>query len=342
MYIAAFVMLLLALSCQGGSSPTLRFLNESAKEDLDKASLVVLATVNAVSDQNRPPAPAGYRRMEVTLDVQRVIKGELATRTPCVTYYALNGGIVGHLPVWVEPGSTGIFFLSKAEPCFRAVNDNRTYIRAYSTLPTTPVSPEKLIAEATVPRGCAGNSYIYTAQQDVWSETIPLVGSRAARKLLLASHHGDGSGIMDCSCLVAAMVWRLPESCLASRSTRDEIQQQAQRIKASNNELNLQEERLLRDNPAVWLKTTVEGMGMDGALLRLGGLMSFAPSSFSKGTCAVLKKARKSVSFETSLAKGRGRSNETAEKAAVGQFGRWLDGDCRADWQLLENPLIDP
>jgi hypothetical protein len=339
---AIWVLALAGSGCQRGTRPTPQFLNESAKQDLDKASLVVLANVKTVSDSGMPSGPAGYRLIRVALEVRRVIKGELDDRTPCVNYFALHGGFVGQLPVWVEPGSTGVFFLAEASPCFRAVNDSRTYIEVYSSPPMTPASPEKFVARATLPRGCAGNSYISKAAQDVWSVTIPLVGPRAARNLLLTTHDDANVGARDCSCLVAATVWKLSESCLAALPIRDGIREQARGIKATNDKLNLGEEQRLRGNPAIWLQTTVEELGMDGALLRMGGLMSRSGSPFSEGTCAVLKAERESASFGASLSRGRDHSNAKAESAAIKQFGQWLGSGCRPEWQLLENPEIDP
>jgi hypothetical protein len=335
-----WLALLLAPNCQPASPSAPQFLNESAKQDLDKASVAVLANVTGVSDGKIHGAPGGYRPIKVTLDVQSVIKGDLASRTVCVDYYALDGAILGHLPVWVEPGSTGIFLLTSANPCFRVVNDSRAYIKAYGMPPTGSVSSENFIAEATLPRGCAGNSYAYRAAEDLWSITIPLVGSRAALKLLASTYHDADSSISACSCLVTALVWKLRERCLPS--VAHEIQEQAQEIARANDKLNLREEHQLRDDPAAWLKTTVEGMGMDGALLRLGGLIFQSGSPISRTTCALLKKTRESVSFQASLAIGRDHSNEIAERVAIEQLDQWLDSGCQAGWwQRLESPPIN-
>jgi hypothetical protein len=337
-----WLALLLVPNCLPAAPSAPQFLNESAKRDLDKASVAVLASVRAVSDDKIHSAPGGYRPIKVTLDVQQVIKGELASRTVCVDYYALDGAILGHLPVWVEPGSRGIFFLTSASPCYRVVNDSRAYIKANRMTPTDSVSSETFIAEATLPRGCAGNSYAYRSAEDLWSITIPLVGSRVAMKLLANTYHDADPSVSACACIVTALVWKLRERCLLSVGD-DGIQEQAQEIAKANDKLNLQEEHQLQDDPAAWLKTTVDGMGMDGTLLRLGGLISQSRSPISGVTCALLKKTRGSVSFQVSLARGRDHSNEIAERAAIKQLDQWFDSGCQAgSWQRLENPLINP
>ena len=340
--VAILLIVLVASSCQRASRPVPQFLDESAKQDLDRANIVVLAKVNGVSDRDRHQE-GKYRLIELALDVQLVIKGDLDSRTPCARYYALKGGFVGHLPVWVEPGSTGIFFLTNSSPCLRAVNDNRAYVRTFGTLPTARQrSAEKLIAGVTLPQGCAGNSYVYNAQQDVWAVTIPLVGSRAARKLMVGADSDNSRSVEPCSCLVAALVWKLPESCLTSLTPRDGIREQAHEIRNSNDALNFREEQELRDNPAAWLETTVEAWGMDGALLRLGGLMSSSGSGLSQGACSALRARRESSSFGASLKGGRDRSNATAESAALGQFDQWTNAGCQPNWQVMEGPVIDP
>ena len=243
----------------------------------------------------------------------------------------------------VEPGSTGIFFLAKSGPCLRAVNDSRAYLRTEKTPRAgQPGPPEKLIAEMTLPHGCAGNAYIYKGQDAVWAVTIPLVGSRAARKLMVTIDNDSNIAVEPCSCLVAALVWKLPERCLDSLPSGNGIREQAQEIERTNDALNYREERKLHDDPAAWLEETVEGWGMDGAMLRLGGLMAHSGSRFSKGACAALMARRKSVSFGASLEKGRDRFNAAAESAAIGQFDQWADAGCRAEWQTFESPVIDP
>jgi hypothetical protein len=321
-----------------------RFLNESAKQDLDKASVALLANVTKVFPRKISGSTEGYRPIRVTLDVQYVIKGELTSHTVCVDYFALNGGILGHLPVWVEPGSKGIFFLTGVSPCFRVVNDSRAYIKTDKSdriLPTASVSAERFIAESTLPRSCAGNSYVYGAEQEIWSITIPLIGSRAAQRLLVGVDPQANSLLDPCRCLVAALVWKLPERCLKSLPEANGIPEQAKEIEGTNNALNLHEQQELGDDLGAWLETTVAVWGMDGALLRLANLMSQSGKRVSLGVCTALNTRRESASFASALRKGLDHSNALAERAAVTQFGRWVQTGCPTDWKLLESPAID-
>jgi hypothetical protein len=330
-------------SCRAPSRPVPYFLNESVKQDLDRASIAILANVTGVSDRGAPSGAEGYRLIELRLSIERVIKGRVAAPAVCATYLAVNKGLNGQLPTWVEPGSTGFFFLSDSSPCLRVVNDSRAYVRAeQARLAGGSSSSEKLIAEATLPDRCAGNAYVYSSAEEVWAVTIPLVGSRAARKLLLNRHKDSSPGVGSCSCLVAASVWKVSESCLSSLPSGDGIREQAQDLARANDALNLREEQELYDDPVVWFETATGAWGMDGALLRFAGLMSHSGSSLPLGTCAVLRARRKSDLFETSLKSGLARSNAAAEAAAVAQFDRWTEGGCRADWKTMELPVIDP
>jgi hypothetical protein len=337
-YIAGLAALI-AAGCQRGPAPDPRFLDESAKLDLDKASLVLLADVETVKDNGPRSGPSGVRRIEVVLRVQRVMKGELNSKVACATYFFPYGGFEGQLPVWVERGSTGIFALVPGGRCFRVVNDSRAIIKAYGQPAAGPAPLDKLVAEATIPYSCPD---IYKAASDIHSVTIPLVGSREARKLLSDTFlHGDSS-VRTCSCLVAGLAWRLHESCLDSLQATGEVQAQATSIERTNDRLLRQEEQQLHENPAGWLRTIVESWGVDGALLRLAALLRSSNDRLPPATCMALKGDSASSSFPESLAKGRLRSNGPAEEEAVTQFRKWLDSGCQADWQHLENPLLDP
>jgi hypothetical protein len=316
--------------------------SESAKDDLDKANVVVLAKAVAMADTSKRRGPAGYRPIDLELDVQRVFKGDLPSRKPCVTYFFP----VGNTPMWVQPGSTGIFSLAKPEdtPCFRVVNDSRAFIRVYRLPEASTASLYKFVAEATVPQGgCAGDdTNLYMVAEDVHSITLPLVGSRAARKLLVRMFGHPDPDVRGCACLIAGEVWKLPEECLESVPDIDEVREHAERIKDTSQKETSMELQQLHDDPAAWLQTTVGVWGMDGALLRLGTLRSHSGSRFTKSKCAALKKDRQSVSFEAALFAGQSKSNDMEEHAAVAQFDKWVLSGCRSDWQPLENPLTDP
>ena len=323
--------------------PAPQFLNESAKQEFDRAGIVVLAKVRNASDRAER-ADTKYRLIEVGLDVQRVIKGSLASRTPCVVYYAPRGAFTGQMPTWVAPGSTGFFFLADSKPCLRAVNDFRAYIRETGTPDPRAVatSPEKLIAQSTLPEGCAGNDYLYRAGEDVWSITIPLVGSRAARKLLIGSDSNGKRSVNPCSCLAAASIWKLSEECLSSLPSGNGIREQARQIVNTNNAFNRQDLQQIRENPGAWLETNVQGWGMDGTTLRLAGVMSHSASKISQTACAALRARLRSPSLQTSLKSSQNGSNRAVEHAAVAQFGRWTAAGCRPTWAALENPVTDP
>jgi hypothetical protein len=207
--------------------------------------------------------------------------------------------------------------------------------------PTDSVSPEKFIAASTLPRGCAGNSYVYNAGQEIWSITISLIGSRAARRQLVGADPQANALLEPCGCLVAALVWKLPEKCLKSLPSANGIPEQAREIERTNKALNLHEEQELADDLGAWFETTVAAWGMDGTLLRLASLMSQSRKPVSERACAALSTRRGSASFASSLRKGLERSNAVAERAAVTQFGRWVETGCPADWKLLENPVIE-
>ena len=332
-------VLLVTYACQKGSRLTPHFLNESARQDLDNAKLVILAKVEAISDSIAHTGQTVIRPIEVRVSVLRTIKGRSAANAACIIYFFPYGAFDGQLPIWVQPGVTGFFSLNESAPCFRVVNDSRAVIRAYR-IPDTPIKPwEKFVAEATLPQMCVGDAY--SAASDVRTITTPLVGSRVARALLEAELSDPDSRVRLCTCEIMGLVWKLREACFESTATTDKGE--IEKIERANDMLDRMEEEWLRSDPGAWLQATVSGYGMDGALIRLGGLMSGPGFRYSrKQLCSELGTAWKSGRVGSSLATGRPLSSEFAERSATHQFDEWLGSGCAIDPLVLERPLIGP
>ena len=328
--IAVFFSLISA-TCRS-SPPNPQFLNESARADVDRAPIVVLARVSDVKD---PPhsGPSGVRPIEVSLEVRHVIKGSMTGAVACFVYFFPYGGLRGQLPAWVERDAVGVFTLRPNGSCLRAVNDSRAIMTAFKE-PSQKLSTDDFIAEATMPPACEDPYRLADLLQNV---SIPLLGSRHAHQLFRSTGGASDARVQLCRCEAESVAWRLPEKCSTQGAPPDHARV-AEEISSQSVGLASREEQRLAISPADWLQETAAAWGIDGALMRMAFLMENGGLRFSGRTCSDLKAKSASSGFAESLRKGSVWSSRDAERLALAQYEHWLRRGCPAEWDSLENP----
>ena len=81
------IMCIPLLGCRPATQTLPRFLDQTARKDLDTASLVVAGVAESVSPAGADRGTSGYEPIAVTLSVQRVLKGTLASDRLCLVYF---------------------------------------------------------------------------------------------------------------------------------------------------------------------------------------------------------------------------------------------------------------
>lgn len=324
-YIALILGLAPSPSAQGQQGDQLRMADWTAKQTLSAAKLVVLGKVREVKDTAPRAGVSGVRPIEVTVDVDVVLKGHHTAPSFCFVYFFPYGGYAGALPVWVQQGTTGIFALEPANGCFRAVSDRRAIIPAHGPVGGSRQHLDEFVARATLPveAGCSRGPY--DVASDVSSITLPLVGSRTTRKLLEPLIASSDPATSACACTVAALVWKLDEPCLTALAAKGS---QPDEIRATILKLEERERTWFRDNPVDWLNSTIDGWGLDGALLRLRQLLSTGILTVTPATCRALQEGFRSGVLDRSLREGQRWSSENAERSAKTALSEWLGLNC--------------
>jgi hypothetical protein len=301
-----------------------RLLDETAKADLERATVVVLARVSAVHDTAVHQEPAGYRPVTVDLVVAEALKGHPTSGPICFVYAYPHGPYDGPKPVWVEPGQSGVFMLTaESSTCLRAVNDRRPIIRSYGATQSKARTVEEAIARLTLPvkAGCPPDTY--EVAHEIHSVSMPLVGSRTLYGMLEPLLQSRNSRVSTCTCLAMATVWKLNEACLMTiASTTEGLRE----IKDANLELLRREPHWFRANPVDWTKTMVEGWGVDGMLLRLQQLTD--RMKVSQSSCEILRASLDKGELAAAFTVGRIWSGDAAETSAKHEFRNWLNSGC--------------
>jgi hypothetical protein len=324
--VVALAVTLAVANSQPVSSRAPHTPNDSAKHDVDSASLVVIADVTNVEDGAPRPAPSGYRPIIVRLHVSRVLKGKSSSSQICLRYYFPYGAYDGPGFRWIVKGERGIFPLIEGPDCYRAVNDRRSVLPVYKLVkgPTSPV--DAYIAQTTLPIEDHCREGVYKTAEEVSSVTLSLVGSRRTREMIAPYTSSADLQTRMCACAVMALTWRLDEDCLHSASEPEE--QGLDRIAAANGRLQKREGKWFRENATVWLKMSIEGWGIDGTVLRLGWFSSHGVIDVSKDSCEAFRGDLNDPGFNASLSLGGMRSTERAERSAMIDFRRWIALGC--------------
>ena len=328
MMVPRVLALILICGAAGGCGPsthtTPRLLDQSARQDLEGARVVVLGKVASVSDTAPRRGAAGYRPIEVSLSVMRVLKGSLSSGHLCVVYFYPYGGYDGPGSAWIEVGATGIFALVPDERCFRVVNDRRAIIRSHGEPRNPPMPLARFVAEATLPTrgGCRTGSN--QVASEILSITVPLIGSRASWELLEGELGGSDVGASACTCLAVSQVWRVDQPCLDNLPEASMDRSQVDAVRTTNQALLQRERGWFAAGPPSWLMTMVDGYGLDGAILRLHELLDRDRFQVTKAACTALAGSLQSGDVNDSLAAARARWNEAAEDNARLDFDKWL------------------
>jgi hypothetical protein len=203
-------------------------------------------------------------------------------------------------------------------------------------MPREEMSMFGFVAAATLPvtPNCAIDAYQVASA--IHAITIPLVGSRKARKLIATVSARPGEDLRYCACLVDALVWRLDDECLSAVSTTNpDIKRQLSQVELVNRKAQDRELQWLRDDPPDWVRSMIQEWGMDGVVLRLSELLRVR-NAVPEATCVELSRA---VAVDTSLVRSNlSRSTEGAERAATLQFKGWLRLGCPANYAEFKDP----
>ena len=334
------LLLMLAGGCRPQPMRSPRFVEQSARQVFKEAALVVLGKVVRLKDDTpQPPGEAGDRPIEVKLDVQRVLKGQLASRSACFVYFFPYGGYNGPLPEWVGQGEVGVFALLPGQPCFRVVNDRRAIIRAYNIPGDPSVSLERFVAQAALPvdASCSRNIGSVPRPMTIAWVSFSLVGPRNTRKLLQTFLANPDSKVRTCACLVTAELWNFDEPCMSSLPPDSHVNDLPTRDQGWNQRTR----NWLRLYPVNELKTIIDGSGLDGALLDLGALTSRPGQEITRSECRAFSDALSSGVLNDALASGAEFSSPDAERTAMTQFKTWLGLGCPAGYAGLTNPPSD-
>ena len=318
----------LAASCQPQTGAAPQLLDQSARQDIEAATIVLFGRVESVSDRAPRKGPSGFRPVEVVVAIQHVWKGEVAGKQICVKYYYPFGGYTGPALVWVESGASGVFSLVPEGSCFRVVNDRRAMIRSHELHPDFSAPMYLAIASATLPTKAGCRTSSNQIASEISSVAIPLIGSRATWRLLTEELTTPESSVRSCACVAIAQVWKLDSPCLSQVTERDIDSVQVDLIRTSNREILSREREWFRTDPVEWLKTMIEAWGIDGALLRLSQLTVAGVLKVDSPACALIRKGYRSGRLSDSLGKARNTANEESESAALEDFDRWLALGC--------------
>jgi hypothetical protein len=334
----ALGLLVAAAACRPQSKSVARFLEQSARQDLDQAALVVLGKAVEVHDGAPQPGVAGFRPVEVKMEVLRVLKGRLTSRSARFTYFFPYGGYDGPGAVWVEQGQVGIVALVPDRSRLRVVNDRRAMIRAYGTPEESPLPLDQFVAQATIPVRAGCSSSVSSVAREMASDLAwisnTLIGARHTRKLLQSSLASREPNVSACACLVMAELWKLPEPCLDALPSDAGIDH----LRAENQELDRYQRDSLRRHPASQLKTLIESSGLDGTLLRLASWSSRPGLGIGGTECRAFSDALGAGDLSEALASGAKWSSPSAERSAMAEFRMWLALGCPAAFPELATP----
>ncbi len=327
---ALFFALLVCLAGHGGPAKNAepRLLNQSAKQDIEGAALVVLARVESVSDTASHIGPAGYRPVEADLSVRQVLKGSYGSERMCIIYMYPYGGYDGPGLAWIEAGTTGVFSLVPNDRCFRVVNDRRAIIRSYALPKGAPTPLSAFVAAATLPTRGGCSSGINQVASEIWSISIPLIGSRATWRLLQDDLGSSDANAKTCACAAMASVWKVDEACLDRLPSNAIDPSQLNATRATNRLILRREQSWLQNDPIKWLQTIAGGWGVDGALVRLHELLSRKEVEIPRSRCAILTRALSEGGMDRSLSKDG--SDEATEQRARRDLNQWLELGCPA------------
>jgi hypothetical protein len=332
----AIVATLLA-RCGSIRNPEPRLLSQSARQDIEDAALVVLADVKSISDTASRHGPAGYRPVVVDLLVRHVLKGFYSRDSMCIIYMYPYGGYDGPGLAWIEAGTTGIFTLVPGDKCFRVVNDRRAIIRSY-TVPLDVYAPIlAFVASSTLPTKAGCRSGINQVAAEIWSISIPLVGSRATWRLMENDLRNSDVNIKSCTCAVIASVWKVNETCLQRLPPNAIDQSQLDATKATNRLLLQREQGWVRKDPIKWLQTISGGWGVDGSLVRLYELLSLKAIEIPGSSCTQLARGLREGGMERLVLERGPVSDEGVERPARRDLKKWLDGGCPATPDALRS-----
>jgi hypothetical protein len=333
---------IVAVTCGRGTRVAPRLPDQSAMRDLENAALVVVAQVDTIDDTEKRRGPAGFRPVRVNVSVQHVLKGAVASQRLCFVYCFPYGGYDGPGSVWVQPNMTGVLTLVPDGRCFRAVNDRRAIIPSYREPKDLSMPLNTLVAEATLPSVKGGKCNLHDVTADIWSITIPLIGSRATWRLLEQQLTEPDLNARACACVVMARVWMVNLPCLTDRSTDVIDRVQLDSIRSMNRTGLQREQGWFRSDPVGWLKITISGSGMDGAVLRLAELLSAGAVHVSQPTCAAFLQSLRSGDLNASLAASSTRFNEVADREAKRELDQWLQSGCPEPYgRLAGKPEAD-
>ena len=179
------------------------------------------------------------------------------------------GGTNGKLPPAIISGERGVSPLERTGNCLRAVNDNLAILRVYSDASRGRGTLEATVAAMTLREPRANCSDLNSVAADLNTITIPLLGYRGARALQAHDRLRQNAEVSECSCLVAALTWRLTEQCLAGIRKEGYTGQEAKELIEQNTLLLQSDMYNFRHDPASWLARSVADQEPTGRYYRL-------------------------------------------------------------------------